>query len=102
MVQYVPSDIVTHPPENRVIDKVNQVAKVHPVEPHMKQAATQEEAGHWHPVGEGLRYGQPPLEERRSYCRRIYHWPVLEELRSLLDRRRHDPGGETGHVDEAV
>ncbi len=102
MVQYVPSDLVIHPPENRVIDKVNEVARVHPVEPHMKQDATRAEAGQQHPVGEERRYGPPPQEERRTYCRRIYHWPVLEELRSLVDRRRHDPGGETGHVDEAV
>ncbi len=102
MVQYVPSDLVIHPPESRVIDKVNEVARVHPVEPHMKQAAMREGAGHSHTVEEELRYGPPPLGDRRIYCRRIYHWPVLEELRSLVDRRRHDPGGETGHVDEAV
>ncbi|MHB1098367.1 MAG: hypothetical protein ACYCZR_02315 [Burkholderiales bacterium] len=102
MVQYVPSNLVTHPPENRVIDKVNEVARIHPVEPHMKQAAVREESGHSHPVDEKVRYGPLPLADRRIYCRRIYHWPVLEELRSLVDRRRHDPGGETGHVDEAV
>ena len=101
MVQYVPSDLVIHPPESRVIDKVNEVARVHPVEPHLNQAAMREGVGRQHPVEE-QQYGPPPLADRRIYCRRIYHWPVLEELRSLLDRRRHDPGGETGHVDEAV
>jgi hypothetical protein len=99
MVQYVPSDIVPHPPENRVIDKVNAPEKTHPVDNHPKQAEMQEERKQH---AENSRYGPPPLEERRTYCRRIYHWPVLEELRSLIDRRRHDPGGETGHVDEEV
>lgn len=27
--------------------------------------------------------------ERRLACRRFHHRPILEELRSLLDRRRH-------------
>lgn len=98
MVQYVPSDIVNHMPENRVIDKVNAPAKIHPVDAPIKQAEMRDEGKH-HPE-ENPRYGPPPLEDRRTYCRRIYHWPVLVELRSLIDRRRHDPGGETGHVDE--
>lgn len=29
------------------------------------------------------------LEERRKACRRLHHQPVLEELRSGIDRRRH-------------
>lgn len=28
-------------------------------------------------------------EERRSYCRRVQHLPVLIELRSAIDRRKH-------------
>jgi hypothetical protein len=39
--------------------------------------------------------------ERRSYCRRVKHLPVLLELRSGPDRRRHNQrGGDTlEHVD---
>ena len=40
-------------------------------------------------------------EERRSYCRRVLHLPVLEELRSAIDRRKH-PQRDTDqqeHVD---
>lgn len=31
----------------------------------------------------------PLQEERRSYCRRVKHLPVLEELRSAIDRRKN-------------
>ncbi|MDD2915679.1 MAG: hypothetical protein PHP70_10230 [Gallionella sp.] len=42
--------------------------------------------------------------ERRIYCRRTEHLPILIELRSLADRRRHKQRGddETEHVDEAI
>jgi hypothetical protein len=42
--------------------------------------------------------------ERRTYCRRIEHLPVLIELRAGSDRRRHNQrGGDlTEHVDEKV
>jgi hypothetical protein len=40
--------------------------------------------------------------ERRTYCRRIEHLPVLIELRSDIARRRRTQRGEdvTEHVDE--
>ena len=42
--------------------------------------------------------------ERRTYCRRIEHLPILVELRSGIDRRRQKQrGGDlTEHVDEKV
>lgn len=42
--------------------------------------------------------------ERRTYCRRIEHLPILVGLRSGTDRRRHKQRGEdaTEHVDEEV
>jgi hypothetical protein len=45
-----------------------------------------------------------PLEERRKACRRIHHQKVLIELRSGLDRRRHNllAGGVVDHIDEEV
>jgi len=35
------------------------------------------------------RPGMADQGERRLACRRFQHLPILEELRSLLDRRRH-------------
>jgi hypothetical protein len=42
--------------------------------------------------------------ERRSYCRRTEHLPVLLELRSGIDRRRHAQRAtdHAEHVDEEV
>lgn len=42
--------------------------------------------------------------ERRFVCRRIQHLPILEELRSSVDRRRHNLGGADFqlHIDEEV
>lgn len=40
--------------------------------------------------------------ERRTYCRRVEHLPVLVELRSGMERRHHTQrkGDATEHVDE--
>jgi hypothetical protein len=45
-----------------------------------------------------------PAEDRRKYCRRVSHMPVLEELRSGIDRRHHDllGGSVVEHIDEIV
>lgn len=42
--------------------------------------------------------------ERRTYCRRIHDAPVLEELRSGMDRRRHNQRKSdlTTAIDEIV
>ena len=42
--------------------------------------------------------------ERRTYCRRIEHLPILVELRSELERRRHNlrTDDTTEHVDEEI
>jgi hypothetical protein len=41
-------------------------------------------------------------EERRVVCRRVSHQPVLLDLRSGIDRRRHNLRGTdlTEHIDE--
>lgn len=43
-----------------------------------------------------------PQEDRRKACRRIHNQKVLIELRSGLDRRRHNlmEGGTPDHIDE--
>lgn len=39
--------------------------------------------------------------ERRIYCRRVQHLPVLEELRSAIDRRKNPQRGsdQAEHID---
>lgn len=59
------------------------------------------------------RYDAPEMEkrhateihgERRTYCRRFERLPVLVELRSSIERRRHKQREEdvTEHIDEEV
>lgn len=45
---------------------------------------------------------EPVQESRRKYCRRISHQPILEELRSGVERRKNRQRGsdETDHIDE--
>ena len=42
--------------------------------------------------------------ERRTYCRRVQHLPVLEELRSAIDRRKQSQRGsdQAEHIDVEV
>ena len=42
--------------------------------------------------------------ERRTYCRRIEHLPILIELRSGVERRRHNQrqGDTVDHIDVEV
>jgi len=43
-----------------------------------------------------------PAEDRRKYCRRMHHQPVLVELRSGIDRRHQYllDGDVVEHIDE--
>jgi hypothetical protein len=45
-----------------------------------------------------------PVEDRRKLCRRVGHQSVLIELRSGIDRRRHNlrEGAVVEHIDETV
>ncbi|MBI5891718.1 MAG: hypothetical protein HZB47_13810 [Nitrosomonadales bacterium] len=45
-----------------------------------------------------------PSEDRRKECRRLVHQPVLTELRSGIERRRHRSreGDLVDHIDETV
>lgn len=49
-------------------------------------------------------HAEPYQQERRTYCRRIRHQPILMELRSGKERRQHNQGGTgmTEHIDEEV
>jgi hypothetical protein len=44
------------------------------------------------------------FEDRRKLCRRVTHQTVLIELRSGIDRRRHNlrEGATVDHIDETV
>jgi hypothetical protein len=50
------------------------------------------------------RHAQPVPQERRSYCRRVRQHPLLMELRTETDRRRHRQrkSDSTEHIDEEV
>jgi hypothetical protein len=63
------------------------------VTPPHERSEPQGEAERWHE--------RNPQGERRTYCRRSRHLPVLAELRSGLERRRHNQRAEdpTEHVD---
>jgi len=45
-----------------------------------------------------------PFEDRRKICRRVNHLPVLVELRSGIERRKHRTrtGDLIDHIDEKV
>jgi hypothetical protein len=60
---------------------------------------------HREPQGEEERRRERNWQgERRTYCRRSRHLPVLAELRSGLERRHHNQraGDPTEHVDIEV
>lgn len=66
------------------------------VQPHVEHEASPEVARK-----EEKRRNPHPHGERRIYCRRIEHLPVLVELRSVLERRRRNQRASdiTEHVD---
>jgi hypothetical protein len=80
---------------------VHATKAVHPSEAELPQT----EGGGGHAGGQSPRTAPDlPLEDRRKACRRIHHQKVLVELRSGLDRRRHNlmAGSVVDHIDEEV
>ena len=67
------------------------------VQPRVQPHATPDKAEH-----EEKRHDVQVHGERRTYCRRIEHLPMLVELRSGFDRRRHNQREDDikEHVDE--
>ena len=104
MIQIIPADphpLMTPSPVKVIaeVKKLDRVKPAKPVEEHTPSEYT--------PGVDGQperRHGEPLREERRTYCRRIKHQPVLEELRSSEERRRHKQRGTdiTEHIDEEV
>lgn len=107
-MQYVPSltPPVTAPetgPEVKALAGVKRAKPVQArtlpplvVQPHARYEAPPEAAGN-----EEKRHDPHVYGERRTYCRRIEHLPILVELRSGIDRRRHNQraGDIAEHVD---
>lgn len=106
MVQIIPSELFVQPPEIKVIKDVRGPDTVKPVKSVVKGSSQPQTAEHpkYVPVVDENRHDVQMQQEQRTYCRRIYHWPVLEELRSLIDRRQHGHGEIylTKHIDEEV
>lgn len=106
-MQYVQTlPVVTAPTAEDTVHATEAVATLHPVEPEITSGATVmlldprlpalEQM--WVPRTEELE------KERRRLCRRIYHDPPLQELRSGLDRRHRNQRRSdlTTAVDEKI
>ncbi|MFA5371728.1 MAG: hypothetical protein WC053_05310 [Sideroxydans sp.] len=80
------------------LSAVHAVKPVHARDPDADQSESQ--AGHEQASANGV--PALPTAERRLACRRIHQQSVLIELRSGLDRRRHNllQGGFSDHIDE--
>ena len=108
-MKYVPSlPLPITVPEDRL--DVNALGRVKPAKPVQKRTLPplinrrreQPETPPDQIQREERRHAEPLLEERRIYCRRINHYPILEELRSVIERRRRNLRGTdmTEHIDE--
>ncbi|TAJ81504.1 MAG: hypothetical protein EPO42_02065 [Gallionellaceae bacterium] len=86
----------------RALSAAHAVKPVHPLDqpvPYAENNATHQQAAH--PV-ERQEQRSELLEDRRKICRRVKHQHVLIELRSGIDRRRHNlrAGDMAEHIDE--
>lgn len=107
MVQIIPSEFFVGPPEIKAIKEVKGPERMRPASPAADHAEEHQVAEQAESLSAGNKHRQQASmkKERRTYCRRIYHWPVLEELRSTLERRHHDEEGWASpvtHIDEEV
>lgn len=99
-VPSIPPPIVdTTKREVNATHRVDAVQQIHP-SPFAELLMQQQEQA-------AARYEPPaaptlPTEDRRKYCRRTQHLPVLVELRSGIERRRHDllANSPHEHIDE--
>ena len=69
--------------------------------PKVEQQTVHEEAAR---LAELQRHREVLFVDRRKVCRRLNHQPVLVELRSGVERRRHNlrEGDVVDHIDEVV
>ena len=110
-MKFVPSlpPPLTVAKENLELQALARVKPVRPVQartqpPLVVQRHVRSEAPRDHTGQQERRHDAPFQGERRTYCRRIEHLPILVELRSGIDRRRQKQRGAdlTEHVDEKV
>ena len=110
-MKYVPS---LPPSTNVATDRwaTNVAPKVKPVKPVQERTLPPlvthpQHAQHETPPGfieKAEKRHEKPFQERRMCCRRVAHQPILEELRSWVERRRNRQRGDdmTDHIDEKV
>ena len=98
---------VTKSPNTRQVGGLTAIHSVKAVQfeeaavPVVEQQSVQQETAR---LVEQQRHHEGPFEDRRKYCRRVAQQAVLEDLRSGLDRRRHNlrADGLVDHIDETV
>lgn len=92
-------------PSKRPVSGVSSVQALKPVHPREQTVSSVDvlQAKHKGMVeAEKEALVRLPLQDRRKVCRRVNHQKVLIELRSGVDRRKHDlfASGPRGHIDE--
>jgi hypothetical protein len=98
---------VSTSPKTRQVGALTRIDAVKPIPsgdqavPNIEQQATRQEVAQ--PVRQQYRRAEP-FEDRRKACRRVSHQPVLVEMRSGPDRRRHNLRIDDliDHIDEIV
>jgi len=104
-MRFVPSiTSATTSPNTPLVQGVSAAKAVKPIYPpeqpvqYVGHSAAHKEA--LHPIEPQLQH-EMPAEDRRRTCRRVRHQPVLVELRSGVDRRRHNLFVDIGeeHID---
>ena len=82
------------------VKALTEVKRARTLPPRIAQPHARQEATH-KAIAEERRHDPHVDGERRTYCRRVEHLPVLAELRSGMERRRHNQraGDITEHVD---
>jgi hypothetical protein len=97
----------TASPVSRQVRRVAAATAVKPVfppeqsGPGIEPVAAQQNVAH---LVEQQHQRTEPFEDRRKACRRVSHQPVLVDLRSGPDRRRHNLRADdlVDHIDETV
>ena len=92
-MRYVPSiPPATTSPNTRQVRGLSASNAVLPVYPREQPVPIEPIAVHREAVRQVVQQQQraEPFEDRRKTCRRVSHQPVLVELRSGFDRRRHN------------
>jgi hypothetical protein len=106
-MQYVPSitSVKAGPVERQVtgLTRINAVKPIREGEPAVQNV--ENKVSRQEPLPVGAQYQRAePFEDRRKVCRRVNHQTVLVELRSGIDRRRHNLRGSdiVEHIDETA